>query len=67
MELDNHDELLNYIEKSKKKYIFNYNKLHNCFSTCLLKTITCLKNKVDSISPITIWDVMLYIMFFDID
>lgn len=63
MEIDNHDELLNYIETSKKKCTFNYTKLHNCFSTCLLKTIICLKDKVDSISKLQSGCDVIYHVF----
>lgn len=63
MELDNHDELLNYIETSKRKCSFNYTKLHNCFSTCLLKTIICLKDKVDSISKLQSGCDVIYHVF----
>ncbi len=63
MELDNHDELLNYIETSKKKCTFNYTKLYNCFSTCLLKTILCLKDKVDSISKLQSGCDVIYHVF----
>lgn len=63
MELDNNDELLSYIEGSKKKAVFNYKKLHNCFSTCLLKTILCLKDKVDTISKLQSGCDVIYHVF----
>ena len=63
MELDNQDELLEYIESSKKKCSFNYNKLHTCFSTCLLKTILCLKDKVDSIPKLQSGCDVIYHVF----
>ena len=63
MELDNHDELLEYIESSKKKCSFNYTKLHNCFSTCLLKTILCLKDKVNSIPKLQSGCDVIYHVF----
>lgn len=63
MELDNQDELLEYIESSKKKCSFNYNKLHNCFSTCLLKTILCLKDKVNSIPKLQSGCDVIYHVF----
>ena len=63
MELDNQDELLDYIENSKKKCTFNYTKLHTCFSTCLLKTIICLKDKVDSIPKLQSGCDVIYHVF----
>ena len=63
MELDNHDDLLDYIESSKKKCAFNQTKLHTCFSTCLLKTIICLKDKVDSISKLQSGCDVIYHVF----
>jgi hypothetical protein len=46
MELDNNKDLLQYINKEKVSYInFNFHKLYSCFSTCLLKTYLCLREK----------------------
>jgi len=63
MELDNQDELLEYIESSKKNCSFNYSKLHTCFSTCLLKTILCLKDKVNSIPKLQSGCDVIYHVF----
>jgi len=63
MELDNQEELLEYIESTKKKCSFNYSKLHNCFSTCLLKTILCLKDKVNSIPKLQSGCDVIYHVF----
>lgn len=46
MELSNNQELLEFINKEKKTLLnFNYHKLFNCFTTCLLKTYICLNEK----------------------
>jgi hypothetical protein len=66
MDLDTNKDLLNYINKERKTHInFNFHKLFNCFSTCLIKTYLCLNEKFinDKLKVISGCNVMYHVFW----